>query len=341
MNSTRAIFFFVLVSMILTNPFDAFSQTELPDWAIGPFTRYEGNPVMVPEGDGWESQNVYNPGVVRRGNRFYMLYRGESSDTLLYRNYRSQIGLATSRDGIKWKRYKGNPVIRAEYQYELPGGVEDPRLIEYEGTYYAFYTAFNHFDRPNNVRLCVVTSTDLKNWIKHPPLFGGIRMKNASIVVDDNGTPVKINGKFVMYTSVGSDPFICYSTDLLNWELKPLTGVIFPESFKPMEFCIAVTNYEPTNENIVVFLGGRLEGGPNSERYHYALGQALFKKDDPEVMVDYLKEPFMIPEEPYELKGFINYTLFFNTIMKHKGKWWMWYGGADHVIGVATAPVTH
>ena len=313
-------------------------EISYPDWAIGPFTRHQNNPVLVPEGEGWESANAYNPAVIHKGNKFYMLYRGEDRDTSLFRNLRSQIGLATSKDGIHWKKDKNNPVIRAEKEIELPGGVEDPRLIEYEGTYYAYYTAYNYYDKPNIVKLCVATSSDLIHWEKKGVLFSGRKMKNPAVLVDPSNHPVKINGKFVMYSSVDAEPYISYSDDLIHWDLKKLDNVKFPENFRPWEFCTALTHYEPTNKNILVFIGGRLGGGPNSEKWHYALGQTLFNKEDPEELVDYMKEPFLIPHEPYELKGFINYTLFFETILKHDGKWWIWYGGADHVTCLATAP---
>jgi len=312
---------------------------QFPDWAIGPFTRYENNPILTPEGDGWESENAYNPAVIKKDNKFYMLYRGEDKDTSLFKNYRSQIGLAISDDGINWERYPDNPVIKAEYDYELPGGVEDPRLVKKDGVFYAYYTAYNPNDRPFQTKLCVATSTDMVQWEKHGPITD-LRMKNAAVVMDSANSPVKINGEFIMYSSVGSEPYISYSDDLIHWDFKELK-IEFPESFKPWEFCISITNYDREKKNIIVFLGGRLNGDLEGNDWHYALGQALFSKDNPEELKDYLKEPFMIPKEPYELKGNITHTLFFETIMKHDDKWWIWYGGADHVTCLATAPAKH
>ena len=62
-------------------------DNQLTDWAVGPFTRYENNPILTPQGNGWESQNAYNPAVIRKDGKFYMLYRGEDKDTLLFKNY--------------------------------------------------------------------------------------------------------------------------------------------------------------------------------------------------------------------------------------------------------------
>lgn len=311
---------------------------EFPDWAIGPFVRYDANPVMVPQGapGTWESQNVYNPAVVRRGGKFHMLFRGENSDTTLFSHYRSQIGYASSRDGIHWDRYAGNPVLRAEEPDELPGGLEDPRLVEYRGAYYCYYTAYSPGFK--GVRLCVASSKDLKSWTKHGEVYDG-PMKNGAIVMDPDNRPVKIDGKFIMYTS-DAEMFIGRSDDLIHWSFE-LLETPFPETFHPMEFCMAMTDYESSRGNIVLFLGGRLDGdkGRNGITWNYALGQCLIRKSNPERIVEVMDEPFLIPSEPYEQKGFIDYTLFFETLTRHNGEWWLYYGAADHQIALAKAPV--
>lgn len=312
------------------------TQSGCPDWAIGPFTRYEGNPIMGPQGEygTWESQNVYNPAVIWRNDKFHMLYRGENSDTALFDKYRSQIGYAYSLDGIIWVRHKNNPVLKAEFDYELPGGLEDPRLIEKDGVYYCYYTAFS--PKNKGIRLCVASSTDLINWTKYGPVFDG-PLKNGAILMNPENEPVHVNGKYIMYSSV-QDMYIGESEDLIHWNFE-LMKVHFPKTFYPMEFCIAVTDYEETGENIILFLGGRLNGdqGYNGQTWHYALSQSLLKKSNPRRIVEVLDTPFMIPSEPYEQKGFINHTLFFESLTRHSGKWYLYYGAADHMVALATA----
>jgi predicted GH43/DUF377 family glycosyl hydrolase len=328
-------FLIILFSTFVTL---AVSGQHFPEWAIGPFERYKGNPVMTAQGDSgtWESQNVYNPAVIYRRGSFHMLYRGENSDKSLFSHYRSQIGYATSKDGFSWKRFEGNPVLRAVDKYELPGGLEDPRLVEYKGLYYCYYTAYSPGYK--GVRLCVATSKDLKTWTKHGEIYDGA-MKNGAILMSPENRPIKVNGKFMMYTSVQT-MYVGYSEDLIKWEFKPM-NVPFPESYYPMEFCVALGNYEKSKENILLFIGGRLNGniGKNGVKWHYALGQCLIKKNNPEKIVELMEEPFMIPTEPYEQKGFVNYTLFFETLTRHKGEWWMFYGAADHQLALAKAKV--
>ena len=30
-------------------------------WQIGPFQKYEGNPILTPQGETWEAKDVFNP----------------------------------------------------------------------------------------------------------------------------------------------------------------------------------------------------------------------------------------------------------------------------------------
>lgn len=312
-------------------------EKDFPSWAIGGFERYENNPVISPNGgNSWDSENTYNPSVIKRDDKFYMLYRGEDSNKELFRYFRSQIGLATSDDGLNWKRYENNPVIKADQNYELPGGCEDPRLTELNGVYYAYYTAYNADAKDIQVQLCVATSTDLINWEKHGPIYRG-NMKNAALVMDSKNNPVKINDKYMMYAGGSGRPHVAFSDDLINWDFKPLDLSALPKEFNPWEFCVGLAQYQ-SNGNILVFIGGRINGDIEPNNWHYALGQILFNEEKPDEMKDYLKEPFLYPTMDYEKKGFVNYTLFFETIMEHDGKWWIWYGGADKVTCVATAP---
>ena len=218
----RLMLIFFLVGILYS--VTSYSQN-YPEWAIGPFKRYEGNPIMKPQGKfgTWESQNAYNPAVIVRDNRFLMLYRGENSDTTLFKHYRSQIGFAESEDGIHWKRYHKNPVLKAEFAYELPGGLEDPRLVELDGTYYVYYTAY--CADKHSFWLCVATSTDMKRWTKHGPIWGDWNIKNiknGAILTDPSNRPVKVNGKYVLYCSGDNTAHICYSEDLIHWEIKDM-----------------------------------------------------------------------------------------------------------------------
>lgn len=65
------------------------------------WTKYQGNPILLPE-EPWEMSGIVYPSVIYDGSRFVMLY--DNWD-------RSGFGMATSTDGITWKKDPKNPVF--------------------------------------------------------------------------------------------------------------------------------------------------------------------------------------------------------------------------------------
>ena len=221
-----------------------YTGTNTPDWAIGPFTRYAGNPVLQPQGTGFESTNVFNAGVIittdpntHAANTFEMLYRAQDGSGT---GGISRIGYATSTDGHTWTRYANNPVITPvlDTVSDDPCGDEDPRLYTLMGNgttgvpaadqnnpgpgavqlFYTFYTSVHQCG--NGFDLSEAWSTNLTTW----NYIGAVQLntKDALVVADPTGTPVKItvNGTptYVMY--FGQDnpgTYISYSLDMLHW----------------------------------------------------------------------------------------------------------------------------
>src|SRR5438045_927227 len=120
----------VLVSLV------AFAG-DAPEAAGAQWQRLNGaSPILAPQGDGFESADVFNPAVIKKAGRFVMLYRAQD------RRGTSRLGYAESTDGIHFTR-RATPVLAPEAEYEKNGGVEDPRLVKIGGTYYLTYTGYN------------------------------------------------------------------------------------------------------------------------------------------------------------------------------------------------------
>jgi beta-1,2-mannosidase len=307
-------------------------STHWPSWAIGPFVKYGANPILRPERPGWESWNVYNPGVIFDDGWFRMLYRGQENnkvgpDTKTL----SRIGYAESLDGVTFLP-NAVPVIDATEPFESRYGCEDARLVKYRGVYYAFYTG-NLSASSSEICLCEATSHDCVHWNK----LGIIETntKNGAIVRDPAGTPVKIHGKFVMFTG-NSNLGVCYSRDLIHW--GPITWIDphFPAGWiAPYEPCVAVAEYSRNQpDNIVLFIAGTLNG---KGKWFYAISEMLFSKSDLRKKVAQLDDCIMKPIESYESGTFQN-CIWMNSILLHNGQWWMHYGAGDRNIGLATAP---
>src|SRR6478609_7241946 len=122
-------------------------------WPIGPLRRVSNEPVLAPQGDGWEAAGTFNPSVVNHQGSIVMLYRAQD------RTGTSRLGYATSTDGLRFTR-RPEPVLSPEADYERDGGVEDPRLTKIGNTYYLTYTAYNKKD----AQLALATSADLITW---------------------------------------------------------------------------------------------------------------------------------------------------------------------------------
>ena len=127
------------------------------EFPLGPFTPHDANPILRPQGDGWESSSVYNPAAVVKDDKVVLLYRAHADDII------SHVGLATSDDGVHFDRHP-EPVLSPTEDYER-FGCEDPRVTEIDGTYYLTYTAWDR----TNAQLCLATSTDLFTWEKRCP----------------------------------------------------------------------------------------------------------------------------------------------------------------------------
>ena len=85
------------------------NENNLPDWSIGPFQRYQGNPVLEPVDNAWDSSFVIAPTIIVKDDKFYMIYRGIEKPW--DQRGVDAIGLAISKDGKNWQRHPANPII--------------------------------------------------------------------------------------------------------------------------------------------------------------------------------------------------------------------------------------
>lgn len=345
----------------------------IPDWALGPFTRPQAanaQPVIVPNPASqfddplsqkpvkWEALHTFNPAAIVRNGKIYVLYRAEDdSGTMAIGQHTSRLGLAVSNDGIHFTRRPVPvffPAADAQKDNEWPGGCEDPRIVESEdGTYVLTYTQWNR----RIFRVGIATSKDLEHWTKHGQAFertlGGkyanLGYKSAGIVTqlkDGRLIAAKIDGKYWMYW--GEDAVsLAFSTDLINWTpLEDAQGklveLIHPRRGK---FDSLLTEVGPppilTERGILLFYNGKNAdngGDAGLGASAYAAGQVLFDAKDPTKLLGRLDTPFFKPELPFEMRGqYQSGTTFVEGLVFFKDKWFLYYGCADSLVGVAVA----
>jgi len=349
------------------------AQTVAP-WQIGPFTRpASGNPVIAPRTDStftdpvskkpahWEALHTFNPAAIVREGKVFVLYRAEdSSGAMEIGGHTSRLGLAESTDGIHFTRWDAPvffPANDKQKSREWPGGVEDPRIVESEdGTYVLTYTQWNR----QTYSVGIASSHDLTHWTKHGPAFlkaaGGkyaqLKYKSAGIVTRLDAAKgrliaARIEGKYWMYWGEGSIR-LATSKDLIHWTpiedsqgapielLRPRAGHFdstFPETGPPPVLTDAgiVVMYNGKNAED----GGDPDLGPNA----YAAGEALFDAHAPPHLLTQTDHPDLKPEMPYEKTGqYIAGTTFAEGLVYFHDRWFLYYGCADSLVGVVTAP---
>ena len=343
-----------------------------PSWGIGPFTRpAEGNPVITPRPEStftdpilkkpvqWEALHTFNPAAIVRHGKIYVLYRAEdNTGAMEIGGHTSRLGLAESKDGIHFKRM-GEPVFYPadddQKAREWPGGVEDPRIVESpDGTYVLTYTQWNR----ETYSVGIATSRDLTHWTKFGPAFlnsfGGkyanLKYKSAGIateLVKGRLIAAKIDGMYWMYWGEGAI-HLATSSDLIHWNpvqfangeavelLRPRPGHFdstFPEAGPPPVKTAAGI--------VLIYNGKNAESGgdPNLGPNAYAAGEALFDAKNPANLYAQTAEPELKPELPYEKTGqYAAGTTFAEGLVWFHKKWFLYYGCADSLVAVATAP---
>ena len=358
-----------------------------PDsWQLTGFTKADAdNPIMGPSPVGqftdpilnvpikWEEKDVFNPAVVVKDGKVYMLYRAENLVTPTV-GKTSRIGLASSTDGIHFTRLAA-PVLYpendAQKRWEWPGGTEDPRVVEDDNhLYYMTYTAYDG----DKARLHIATSTDLLSWTKYGNVFaqfsGGRYVdkwtKSGSIVsrYENDGRIVatKINGKYWMYWG-DAQIWLATSDDLLHWtpvEMAPGEKPPVPlraQALTMPDLKIVLPTREGkfdsdlvesgppamlTDQGIRLIYNSRnvpAIGDKNLPEGTYSAAQALFDKNDPTKLLKRMDTYFMRPEKPYETTGQVNQVVFLEGLARYKNQWFMYYGTADSKIAVAARPV--
>ncbi|MCH7658896.1 MAG: glycosidase [Bacteroidetes bacterium] len=356
--------FVVFISVVLIGSCSG-QDDKSGDWMIGPFSKLDdSNPCLVSDETSvfncpvnrvminWEIKDVFNPAVVVRDDKIYLLYRAEDSVGLHLGT--SRIGLAESNDGLTFTK-RPEPVLYPDNDrmnlFEWDGGCEDPRVVEdNEERYIMTYTAWDG----NTARLSVATSADLVNWKKHGLAFGEAYngkyrdtwSKSGSIVCKLKGNRLvaaQINGKYWMYWG-DSDIYLATSENLIDWKPVENENRNLKPVFSPRKGYFDSELVEPgppalvTEQGIVMIYNSKnsaTEGDENLPDGTYAAGQVLMDAGDPGKILKRTEEYFFFPEKPYELTGQVNNVCFLEGLAWFRNKWFLYYGTADSKIAVA------
>lgn len=300
---------------------------------LGPFRPHPDNPIMRPTGDSWQSGSVYNPAAVVAGDRVALLYRAHAEDVV------SHIGLAWSDDGYAFDP-EPDPVLSPSEDYDRYG-VEDPRVTEVDGTYYLTYSGWDR----EHALLCLATSTDLRSWVKHGPLFpdfdtfqpqgsgaDGPWSKAGGIL------PVPVNGRYLMFFGEGSI-WCATSEDLLHWtptsaDTEPPVMAPRPRTFS--DFLVEVGPPPLLTDDGLILLLHNAAVKKTDGSVRYTAGQLLMHPDRPDKILAELTSPWIEPTSYEDQNGLVSNVTFVEGLVWFRDRWLAYYGQSDSTLGVAT-----
>jgi predicted GH43/DUF377 family glycosyl hydrolase len=75
------------------------------------------------------------------------------------------------------------------------------------------------------------------------------------------------------------------------------------------------------------------------EQHTYRIGVCLLGLENPAIIINRPREPILEPEEAWELNGDVPNVVFSTANPVIDGTVHVYYGAADHVIGLATTPL--
>ncbi len=312
--------------------------------------RHPLSPILSPNPEkSWESGAVFNPGAaIGPDGRVVLLYRAIPEgytpfpDRPGYDHYISSIGCAVSDDGVHFERYP-SPVIQPTEPYER-FGCEDARINRIDflesPVYLITYTALSApaFSGEGD-RVALASTTDFQHFEKHGVIIPELQNKDTVIFPD------RISGRVAMLHRVEPDIQIVYFDDLESL-MHPDEAFWRDYRAKLDDFVVMRPHFEWEGEKI----GG---GCPpiKTEKgwlviYHakdrqavYRAGVALLDLDKPERVIARSPYPILEPETEYERFGDINNVVFPQGAVVLNGTLYVYYGAADKVCGLATAPL--
>ncbi|PIR70145.1 MAG: hypothetical protein COU46_03265, partial [Candidatus Niyogibacteria bacterium CG10_big_fil_rev_8_21_14_0_10_42_19] len=296
--------------------------------------RYLGNPIISPiPGHDWESKATFNAASIYLDKKIHLLYRALSEDNT------SRIGYASSKDGFVINERSEKPVYIPREDFEnkisenVNSGCEDPRITKIGGRLYMLYTAYRGTG-PTRVALTSIDESDFlkKRWKWSRPVL------ISPPYVDDKDAalfPKKIKGKYAILHRIGLSIWIDFVDDLDFKKNKWLDGnvLMHPREGErdSRKIGIAGPPIETKYGWVLIY-----HGISKKENHHYHLRAALLDLSNPEIIIGRTKDTIFEPEASYEAEGIVLRVVFSCGAVLVKNTFYVYYGGADKVIGVAT-----
>ncbi len=303
------------------------------------------NPIIEPREYSWESKATFNPAAIFSNDKIHLVYRAIGDDDS------SVLGYASSPDGYNFYDRPQYAIYRRYCDFSKPditvqsidyvsgggwnGGCEDPRLTVLGDTVYMLYTAFDGWGSLR-IALTSIALDDFENkkwnW-KKPVLISPPGQIHKNWVI----FPEKINGKFAILHSFYPNIRIDYFNSLEELDGKDF---INSDNTRPIDKNRLWDSWfrgvgpTPIKTDIGWLILYHAMDHKNPDRYR--MGALILDFKDPTRVLYRSEHPILEPEEHYENNGFKWGVVYSCGAIVKNGTLFVYYGGADKVIGVAT-----
>ena len=296
--------------------------------------RFEKNPILEPTNNWWETKAVFNCAAVKKDKKIILIYRAIGNDGI------SRFGYAETDDGFRISRRDEEPILEPEINDSFERlGIEDPRITYLDGIYYITYTAASVYeadhitplraklkahsnDAPWRVRAGCFVSEDLVTYERLPKFLND--SDNKDIVL----FPEKINNEYVVLDRIYPNLTITQSKNLKKWSKHLI--IMKPQDIWESERVGAGPVPIKTEKGWLIFYHAA------DHNQVYRLGFLFLDLNDPLKIVYRHPKPIFEPVEKFEKIGRVSNVVFTCGAIEKDGKYLIYYGGADQVIGVAT-----
>jgi predicted GH43/DUF377 family glycosyl hydrolase len=313
--------------------------------------KHHANPILTPHPrNEWESEAVFNPAALYEDGKVHLLYRALGPHGI------SVLGYASSKDGrtvderhphpayFPRQSFEGSKVDAPSSYGELFssgggwGGCEDPKLTRIGSKIYLTYVAFSGWSIPR-IAISWIKKSDFlkKEWKWSMPQLmsrpGGEKEIDKSACL----LPEKINGKYVVFHRVFPDILIDFVDNLdfgngkflkNEFKISPRPGM-----WDSRKISVGAPPIKTKEGWLVIY-----HAVDDRDAGKYKVGAMLLDLKDPTKVLHRTNAPILIPDMHYENEGKSGVAYPCGAVIIDRTLY-VYYGGGDKVVCVATAPV--
>lgn len=304
--------------------------------------RHPDNPILSAKDVPYGPLLVFNVGVTKFQGQYVMAFRNDYGTPTEIDTTLTDIGLATSSDGIHWTP-RPAPILRMRDEENLRA--YDPRLTVIDGRVYMCFAV----DTVHGVRAGIAVTDDFeifeiltlslpenRNVVLFPEKIGGRYMRlDRPFPIYSRGFPERF------------DIWISASPDLRYWGDSALLLGVEDVPFANRKIGPGAPPVRTPKGWLTLFHAVDFDPqrGKNGweERWQkrYTAGIMLLDLDNPRKIIGISPRPLLAPEAPYEMSGGFRNDVIFpgGMILEDSGEVKIYYGAADTVTCLATADV--